>query len=107
MHYIKIYLKSLSIFNLDNFNIYSLSLLFGFFISTGLSTITTQTGDWSIIAAATIVTSQEIISKVIYRVKSKEYGTNGSAFQNCLKCCNAIKIGILYGLLVDAFKLGS
>nr|YP_010726257.1 hypothetical protein P8481_pgp140 [Hypnea brasiliensis]WDY84732.1 hypothetical protein [Hypnea brasiliensis] len=74
-------------------------LLFGFFISNILSTISAQTGDWSIIAAAIIVTYNEIISKIVYKYKDHPL--------IIFKTINNIKIGIIYGLLVDAFKLGS
>lgn len=84
-----------------------LSLLLGFFISTGLSTIPAQTGDWGIIASALIVTNQEIISKIIYSQKIYSYCTSRIILKSCLQSCNSIKIGILYGLFVDAFKLGS
>ena len=96
-----------------NFKFHYLSIqllhtLLGFFISTTLSTIPAQTGDWGIIAAAIIVTNQEIISKIVYQ-KHKIYyfKTQSLLLQTWLKYCNNIKIGILYGLFVDAFKLGS
>lgn len=84
-----------------------LSFLIGFFIATALSTIPAQTGDWGIVAAAIIVTNQEIISKVIYKYKTFKVVPKSSIITELLKQCNNIKIGILYGLFVDAFKLGS
>nr|QCI07241.1 hypothetical protein [Hypnea pannosa] len=74
-------------------------LLFGFFIATTLSTISAQTGDWSIIAAAIIVAYSEVISKIVYKYKNKKL--------IIFTIINNLKIGIIYGLLVDAFKLGS
>lgn len=88
---------------LKNLSISILNMLLGFFISTALSTIPAQTGDWGIIAAAIIVTFYELISKLIYPIPR-------STIDNELiigKQINNIKIGILYGLFVDAFKLGS
>ena len=84
-----------------------LSILIGFFIATALSTIPAQTGDWGIVAAAIIVTNQEIISKVIYQYRTLKVIRKDSVITKFLKQCNNIKIGILYGLFVDAFKLGS
>nr|QOS04653.1 hypothetical protein [Sarcopeltis skottsbergii] len=58
-----------------------------------------QTGDWCIVGSSMIVTIYEIISKLIYSQKN-----------NTLKIpsiINHIKIGIIYGIFVDAFKLGS
>lgn len=74
--------------------------MIGFFMSSILSTITTHTGDWGIMSASIIITCNEIISKNIYQYlyKSKKKSTY---------FINNIKIGIIYGLFVDAFKLGS
>lgn len=95
-------------FKLSYLSIQLLNILLGFFISTTLSTIPAQTGDWGIIAAAIIVTNQEIISKVVYQKHRIYYFRNKHlTLQTWLKYCNSIKIGILYGLFVDAFKLGS
>nr|YP_009314694.1 Hypothetical protein ycf20 [Neoizziella asiatica]SCW23149.1 Hypothetical protein ycf20 [Neoizziella asiatica] len=88
-----------------NINALSLSILYmllGFFTSTTLSTIPGQTGDWGIIGAAIIVTFYERISQYTYPISFK---TN--LHQNAINRLNYIKIGILYGLFVDAFKLGS
>nr|AYR06514.1 hypothetical protein [Rhodogorgon sp.] len=79
-------------------------LLLGFFASTALSTIPTQTGDWGIIIAALITLLQEIVSKVIYQYY---FQINYKHPNTLKKQINNIKIGILYGLFVDAFKLGS
>nr|YP_010338286.1 hypothetical protein MW410_pgp144 [Bangia atropurpurea]UNJ18236.1 hypothetical protein [Bangia atropurpurea] len=76
-----------------------ISLLLGFFISTSLSTIPGQTGDWGIIAASIIVAGTEIISKIVYSNKQK--------WVTRINLVNNFKIGITYGLFVDAFKLGS
>lgn len=76
-----------------------ISLLLGFLIATILSTIPGQTGDWDIIAASILVTSNETISRIVYRKNSNKYFI--------LTIINDIKIGIIYGLFVDAFKLGS
>lgn len=84
-----------------------LSILIGFFISTALSTIPAQTGDWSIVAAGIIIGNQEIISKINYKNHGSFKRKINLALKFFLKYCNSIKIGILYGLFVDAFKLGS
>nr|YP_010925530.1 hypothetical protein RMC00_pgp184 [Neoporphyra dentata]WKD83762.1 hypothetical protein [Neoporphyra dentata]BCA87234.1 hypothetical protein Ycf20 [Neoporphyra dentata] len=76
-----------------------ISLLLGFFISTGLSTIPGQTGDWGIIAASLIVATTELTSKIVY--------SNQRKLKIKINLINNFKIGITYGLFVDAFKLGS
>lgn len=99
--------KRLITYKLNTLSIQLLSVLLGFFASTALSTIPAQTGDWGILAAAIIVTNQEIISKIIYQgTLSKQY-KKYIFLRVFLKHSNSIKIGVLYGLFVDAFKLGS
>ena len=94
-------------YKLNLLSIQLLSILLGFFASTALSTIPAQTGDWGIVAAAIIVTNQEIISKITYQHNLSKYYKTNIILNKYLKYCNSIKIGILYGLFVDAFKLGS
>lgn len=84
-----------------------LNTLIGFFAATALSTIPTQQGDWSIVAATIIIVNQEIISKIIYQYIQPNYSRSNSYLNIFIKNCNNIKVGILYGLFVDAFKLGS
>ena len=102
-----IFIKNFIDYKLAHLSLQLLSVLLGFFISTALSTIPAQTGDWGIIAAAIIVTNQEIISKVIYQKNIKSFYQHYIPLKKFLQYCNSIKIGILYGLFVDAFKLGS
>nr|YP_009397196.1 hypothetical protein [Thuretia quercifolia]ARW66382.1 hypothetical protein [Thuretia quercifolia] len=97
-------IKSIKKFFTYKFNIISLniiSLMLGFFIASVLSTIPAQTGDWGIMSAGIIVTINEILSKFIYYYKKRKE----KAF--CIKLVNNVKLGIIYGLFVDAFKLGS
>lgn len=84
---------------MNNIRCRIISLLLGFLTATILSTIPGQTGEWNIIAASIIITSNEIISKLVYHVKKEK--------SIILIIINDIKIGIIYGLFVDAFKLGS
>nr|YP_010196734.1 hypothetical protein LKZ11_pgp145 [Gracilaria cliftonii]UAD84538.1 hypothetical protein [Gracilaria cliftonii] len=70
-------------------------------MSTVFSTIPSQSGDWGIIAGSIIVTFNEIVSKHTYKyIKSNHNFLSLYIF-------NYIRIGIIYGLFVDAFKLGS
>nr|QCI07447.1 hypothetical protein [Leiomenia cribrosa] len=93
------YLKYISKYELKYISIKLICLLLGFFIATVLSTMPAQTGDSGIIAASIIITCHEILSKIIYNQNN-----NNIIFWNII---NYIKIGIIYGLFVDAFKLGS
>lgn len=104
---IKIVLNRLRNYKLNLVGIKLLNILLGFFAATALSTVPAQTGDWGIVAAAIIVTNQEIISKILYQYTFFRYYKKNSIINIFLNNCNNIKIGILYGLFVDAFKLGS
>nr|YP_009394721.1 hypothetical protein [Polysiphonia elongata]ARW63283.1 hypothetical protein [Polysiphonia elongata] len=81
-------------------NISVLSFMLGFFFANILSTIPAQTGEWNIMSGSIIVTLNEITSKKIY---SHRVVNQYLVFE----LLNNIKIGIVYGLFVDAFKLGS
>nr|UNJ16343.1 hypothetical protein [Boldiaceae sp.] len=62
-------------------------LLLGFFLATVLATLPGQTGDWGVIAGGRKIRSKPL-RQILYVI-------------------NNIKIGIIYGFFVDAFKLGS
>lgn len=78
-----------------------ISLLFGFFLGTAVSTTAGQAADWDITAAAILVTLVEIIDRIYYR--SSRQGNR--AFW--VESLNALKIGLTYSLFIEAFKLGS
>lgn len=71
-------------------------------MATILATIPGQTGDWGIIGSSIIVGCAEYISKCVYQKRSVNL-----SFRNYYDVLNDIKIGIMYGLFVDSFKLGS
>jgi len=87
-------------YRFKHFSVNIVSLLLGFYISTILSTIPAQTGDWNIINASIIITINEIFSKFFYSY----YKTHKPIFMDII---NSVKVGIIYGLFVDSFKLGS
>ena len=83
--------------------------LTGFLLSNIFDTTVAEFKEWVILSAALIVTSLEIISKNFYTLAiqiSNSQKKNYAAL-NVLKLFNYLKIGIIYGLIVDAFKLGS
>lgn len=93
-------IKKILNYSFTNLSINIASLLLGFYFSTILSTIPAQTGDWNIINASIISTVNEILSKKFYSSEMKSKSI-------IIDLINSIKIGIIYGLFVDAFKLGS
>nr|WKT07067.1 hypothetical chloroplast RF20 [Klebsormidium flaccidum] len=80
-----------------------------------LSTVIGQTGDWDILASASLVALTELAGVCLYNsflhVSLKKVkplsSVKGLTFNWILKVTNMWKIGLVYGLFVDAFKLGS
>lgn len=86
-----------------------LGLFLGFFLGSVVSTTTGQGAVWDISSAAASVVVVELISRYAYSynrdrgpwwqfLPSKDLG---------LDTLNACKLGYVYGLFLDAFKLGS
>ena len=80
----------------------------GFLLSSVLDTTLGELNEWAIVGAAIIVASLEIGSKLFYTIfyQLKNFDKRSNIFSS-LVILNYIKIGIIYGLIVDAFKLGS
>jgi hypothetical protein len=83
-----------------------LSILTGFFSSVAISTILGQTGDWAILSSALLSALIEVISKIFYSSKNLNRSVYGYRV-NLLSFINNLKIGLVYGFFVEAFKLGS
>ena len=88
--------------SLKSISLKIINILLGFFIATMLATIPGQTGDWGIIGSSIIVGCMEYISKCVYQKRS-----NSIKLKKYYDILNDIKIGTMYGLFVDSFKLGS
>ena len=78
-----------------------ISLLFGFFLGTAISTTAGQTAEWDIVGAAIVVLLTEIISRIFY-TRNRQAGRS-----LLLESLNTLKIGMTYSLFIEAFKLGS
>lgn len=81
----------------------------GFLVSSIIDTTLGELNEWAIVGAALVVASLETTSKFFYTLVSR--ARNGimtrSYLVNLMVILNSIKVGIIYGLIVDAFKLGS
>lgn len=78
-----------------------ISLLFGMFLGSAISTIAGQQANLDITAAAILLLITETINRLVY-------STNRPFSQSLLiQILNALKIGVTYSLFVEAFKLGS
>jgi hypothetical protein len=78
-----------------------ISLLFGNFLGPAISTVAGQEARLDIVAAALLVAATEAISWLAYRTRPNV------ARSLVIVIPNAIKIGVVYSLFVEAFKLGS
>ena len=86
-----------------------IGFLGGFLVSSILDTTLGELNEWAIVGAALVVASFETTSKFFYTilVRFRTSTIRKSYFIQLLVILNAVKIGIIYGLIVDAFKLGS
>ena len=81
----------------------------GFLLSNIIDTTLGEFNEWAIVGAALVVASLELISKFFYFMcyRIKKNLTDNFYILKLLNILNNLKIGIIYGLIVDAFKLGS
>ncbi|MEL6854775.1 MAG: DUF565 domain-containing protein [Cyanobacteria bacterium J06607_13] len=101
-----------------------ISLLFGNFFATAISATAGQAAKLDVTASAILVILVEVISWLYYRTQAKPSladRQSGSALDGrlttespprrsrstTLEALNAFKLGMVYGLFVEAFKLGS
>ena len=83
-----------------------ISILLGFFMGSAIITTAGQDAVWDIPAAAVLFTFTELISMFVYRRRA----TRNSPPQRrslYIDVLNLFKIGLIYSLFLEAFKLGS
>nr|YP_010933446.1 hypothetical chloroplast RF20 [Streptosarcina arenaria]WKT08864.1 hypothetical chloroplast RF20 [Streptosarcina arenaria] len=95
------------------------AFLVGFFQATALSTVIGQTGDWDVLVSGALVALAELLGALVYSshnyiVPNIRLNSNGSRskrtkamLKGYIQALNCLKMGLVYGLFVDAFKLGS
>ena len=101
------------------------SLLFGNFAATVIATVTGQVASWDVLVAIVLICSCELVSWLVYRQRSGAPSdtpwmrrlsetTSPTSFtepskvrSSIMDVANAVKIGLIYGLFVEALKLGS
>ncbi len=76
-----------------------ISLLLGFFAGQALSTTGGQQAQWDVVMAAFVLLFTESVSFLVYRFYRQR-----ALF---LQTLNLFKAGVIYGLFLEAFKLGS
>lgn len=78
-----------------------ISLLLGNFFGTAISTISGQQADLDILVAGILVFATEAINWFAYRSAPEVRRSLP------IQMLNALKLGLVYSLFVEAFKLGS
>ncbi|AFY72774.1 Protein of unknown function (DUF565) [Synechococcus sp. PCC 7502] len=81
-------------------SLYIISPLLGFFLASIISTVSGAKSAFDPYVAAALLLVTELISFVAYR-RTKE---KRSLY---LEILNLLKIGLIYGMFLEAFKLGS
>jgi len=83
------------------FSLLLISLLLGNFLGIAISSISGQKADLDIVASAILVAITEAISRLAYSIPS------ATARSLPVQVLNALKLGLIYSLFVEAFKLAS
>lgn len=78
-----------------------ISFLFGFFLGTAVSTTAGQKAELDIVVAGFLVLLTEVTSRIFY---SRGFLARRSLWVESL---NLLKVGFIYSLFIEAFKLGS
>ncbi|MDB9445516.1 DUF565 domain-containing protein [Anabaena sp. CS-542/02] len=78
-----------------------INFFFGFFLGTAISTIAGQRGALDIVIAGILVVLTEVTSRIFY---SRRFLAKPSLLVESL---NVLKVGFIYSMFVESFKLGS
>ncbi|MEL6439683.1 MAG: DUF565 domain-containing protein [Cyanobacteria bacterium J06621_8] len=85
-----------------------ISILLGFFMGSAIVTTAGQRAVWDIPAAAVLFAFTELTSRIVYGRRDRQ-SANSSPQRRSLyiDVLNLFKIGLIYSLFLEAFKLGS
>jgi Protein of unknown function (DUF565) len=90
-----------------------ISVLFGNFLASAIATTTGQRANLDTVIAATLLGITESISWFVYRQRVDNLQRDAvNALDRAprslwLAMLNSLKLGLIYGLFIEAFKLGS
>ncbi len=86
-----------------------ISFFCGFLTSSIIDTSLGEFSEWAIVGASLVVANIECFNNFYYSFTSKNRIAliNRSYLFILFDILNYLKIGVIYGLIVDAFKLGS
>ncbi|WP_414581108.1 DUF565 domain-containing protein [Scytonema sp. PCC 10023] len=83
------------------FSLLIISFLFGFFLGSAVATTAGQAAEWDVVMAGFLVVLTEVSSRIFYGRSIRERQALW------VECLNILKIGLIYSLFLEAFKLGS
>ncbi len=81
-----------------------IGFLFGNFFGIAISSIAGQLAELDVVVSALLVIGVELMSWIAYRRSLQRQGQPSSFWVEVL---NSFKVGLIYSLFVEAFKLGS
>ena len=86
-----------------------ISFFGGFLTSSIIDTSLGEFSEWAIVGASLVIANIESFNNFYYFLTSRNkiFLVDKPSLVALLDTLNFFKIGIVYGLLVDAFKLGS
>jgi Protein of unknown function (DUF565) len=89
-----------------------ISLLFGNFLASAIATTTGQIAALDITVSLILLGITEFVSWLTYtndlrRQRAEDISATGKQRPLWLAILNSLKLGLVYGLFVEAFKLGS
>jgi hypothetical protein len=85
-----------------------LSLLFGNFLATAISTTAGQRAEWDVMAGVILVTVTELVNWLYYRRWRRQTLVEETRVRSLVaEILHGTKVGLVYGLFLEAFKLGS
>jgi len=85
----------------------AIGLLLGFFLSSAITSATGQAATWDVTAAAFSLLACELVSRFVYAHRRIVRAGIIARRTFTLDFLNAIKLGISYGMFLEAFKLNS
>ncbi|BAU65949.1 hypothetical protein YCF20 [Stanieria sp. NIES-3757] len=84
-----------------------ISILFGFFMGSAIATTAGQDASWDVVGAALILIFTELLSNFVYSRPSRNRTETNLRRPLLIDVVNLFKIGLIYSLFLEAFKLGS
>jgi len=84
-----------------------ISLLSGFFLASVISTVAGARAEQDIVASAVTLLVVELINRYVYAKQSTPTSRNAAPKPLTKEILNSVKLGLVYGLFLEAFKLGS